>query len=265
MLIAQISDTHICAEGAKVYGWIDSNAGLARAVETINRLTPRPDIVLASGDLAESGEPAQYAMLRRLLAPLRMPLYVLPGNHDSAEAFRAAFADHPYLPRDGAFLHYAVELGPLRLVALDTRIPGEHDGRLCAERLRWLDAELTAHKGRPTVIVMHHPPVAIGVDWIDRSRCANAEGLAEVVGRHPQVERILCGHVHRAMQTRFAGTILATSPSTAYQVALELGHDGEPHLMAGEPPGFLLHRWHGGALASHVVPVGEFGAPRPYG
>jgi Icc protein len=263
MLIAQISDTHVCAEGTKLYGSIDTNAGLARAIDTVNRLKPRPDLVLMTGDLVESGQPAQYAMLRTLLARLGMPVYVLPGNHDSRENLRAAFSDHGYLGR-GEFLHYAAELGPLALIALDTQVPGEDGGNLCAERLAWLERELERTEGRPTLIAMHHPPVPIGVDWLDRSGCANAEALAAVVARHSQVERILSGHVHRAAQIRFAGTVVATSPSTAYQVALELGHDGEAHLIE-EPPAFLLHRWHGGALATHVVPVGDFGAPQAYG
>lgn len=265
MLIAQISDTHVCAEGTRLYGRIDTNAGLARAIETVNRLKPRPDLVLMSGDLAESGEAAQYAMLRKLLARLELPVHVMPGNHDSRDGLRAAFADHAYLPAAGEFLHYALELGPLRLLALDTQVPGEHGGALCAERLRWLESALDRDRERPTLIAMHHPPVPIGVDWLDRSNCANAEGLAALVQRHPQVDRILCGHVHRAAQLRFAGTMVATAPSTAYQVALELGHDGEAHLIAGEPPGFLLHRWHGGRLTTHVIPVGDFGAPEAYG
>ncbi|HEX6102375.1 MAG TPA: phosphodiesterase [Alphaproteobacteria bacterium] len=264
MLIAQISDTHVCPEGERLYGRIDTNAGLARAIETVNRLRPRPDLVLMTGDLAESGEVAQYRMLRRLLSRLEMPVYVMGGNHDSREGLRAAFSDHGYLPDGGEFLHYAADLGPIRLIALDTQVPGADGGALCAERLAWLESELTRSQERPTLIAMHHPPVPIGVDWLDRSNCANAEGLAAIVARHPQVERILCGHVHRAVQIRFAGTVVATAPSTAYQVALELGHDGEPHLIE-EPPGFLLHRWHGGALTSHVVPVGAFGAPQPYG
>ena len=264
MLIAQISDTHVCPEGTRLYGRIDTNAGLARAIETVNRLRPRPDLVLMTGDLAESGQPAQYAMLRKLLSRLEMPIFVLPGNHDSREGLRAAFSDHGYLSGAGEFLHYAADLGPIRLIALDTQVPGADGGALCAERLAWLESELTRSQERPTLIAMHHPPVPIGVDWLDRSNCANAEGLAAIVARHPQVERILCGHVHRAVQIRFAGTVVATAPSTAYQVALELGHDGEPHLIE-EPPGFLLHRWHGGALTSHVVPVGAFGAPQPYG
>jgi Icc protein len=263
MLIAQISDTHVCAEGTRLYGRIDTNAGLARAIDAVNRLRPRPDLVLMTGDLAESGQPAQYAMLRKLLARLEIPLRVLPGNHDSRENLRAAFADHGYLGQ-GEFLHHAAELGPLTLIALDTQVPGEDGGTLCAERLAWLERELERSRGRPTLVAMHHPPVPIGVDWLDRSNCANAEGLAGVVSRHPQVERILSGHVHRAAQIRFAGTVVATAPSTAYQVALELGHDGEPHLIH-EPPAFLLHRWHGGALTTHVIAVGDFGGPQPYG
>jgi 3',5'-cyclic-AMP phosphodiesterase len=263
MLIAQISDTHVCAEGTRLYGRIDTNAGLARAIDAVNRLRPRPDLVLMTGDLAESGQPAQYAMLRKLLARLEIPLRVLPGNHDSRENLRAAFADHGYFGQ-GEFLHHAAELGPLTLIALDTQVPGEDGGTLCAERLAWLERELERSRGRPTLVAMHHPPVPIGVDWLDRSNCANAEALAGVVSRHPQVERILSGHVHRAAQIRFAGTVVATAPSTAYQVALELGHDGEPHLIH-EPPAFLLHRWHGGALTTHVIAVGDFGGPQPYG
>ena len=264
MLIAQLSDTHFCAEGTRLYGRIDTNAGLARAIETVNRLRPRPDLVLVTGDLAESGQAAQYAMLRILLARLEMPVFVLPGNHDSRERLRAAFADHAYLPAEGTFLHYALELGPLSLIALDTQLPGEDGGALCAERLAWLDSALHLKRERQTLIAMHHPPAPIGVDWLDRSNCANAEAFAAVVSRHPQVERILCGHVHRAAQIRFAGTMVATAPSTAYQVALELGHDGEAHLIH-EPPAFLLHRWHRGALTTHVIPVGDFGAPEAYG
>ncbi len=263
MILAQISDTHICAEGTRLYGRIDTNAGLRRAVETINRLRPRPDAVLASGDLAEAGEAAQYAALRAILDRLEVPLHVMPGNHDSRAGLRAVFADHAYLPKDG-FLHYALELGPVTLIALDTVVPGEDGGTLCAEQLAWLDAQLKAARDRPVIVAMHHPPVPIGIDWLDRLACANAEGLAEVVVRHPQVERIVSGHVHRAAQARFAGTMVATAPSTAYQVALELGHDGEPHLTR-EPPAFLLHRWQGDRLLSHVVPVGDYGPPQPYG
>ena len=263
MLIAQLSDTHVCVDGVRLYERIDTNAGLVRAVETINHLRPIPDLVLITGDLVDAGRSEQYAALRAILDRLRAPVHVLPGNHDSRAHLRAAFADHAYLPKSG-FLHYAIELGPLTLIALDTVIPGEDGGTLCGERLSWLESTLEQHRHRPVIVAMHHPPVPIGVDWLDRTRCANADGMAQVIGRYSGVERIVCGHVHRAAQSRFAGTMVATSPSTAYQVALELGHDGEPHLIH-EPPAFLLHRWHGGVLLTHVVPAGHHGPPQPYG
>jgi 3',5'-cyclic-AMP phosphodiesterase len=263
MLIAQLSDTHVCAQGVRVYGRIDTNAGLMQAVESLNRLRPLPDAVIVSGDLVESGKAEQYAALRSILNRLVPPFYVLPGNHDTRENLRAAFPDHAYLPQTG-FLHYAIGFGPVTLIALDTVVPGEDGGALCAERLSWLETQLGQHRSRPVIVAMHHPPVPIGIDWLDRTRCANAEGLAQVISRHPGVERIICGHVHRAAQIRFAGTVVATSPSTAYQVALELGHDGEPHLIH-EPPAFLLHRWQDGVLLTHVVPAGNYGPPQAYG
>jgi len=119
MLIAQISDMHVKREGELLYGRIDTAGYLERAVAHLLRLDPRPDIVLATGDLVEGGKPEEYARLRRLLAPLPMPLYVIPGNHDGRDALRAAFADRGFLPAQG-FLHYAVE-GPDFAAMLQTQ------------------------------------------------------------------------------------------------------------------------------------------------
>src|SRR4051794_23887373 len=137
MIVAQLSDPHIVLPGALLYGRVDTADFLKRAVADLNRLDPPPDIVVITGDLVDKGEPAEYDHLRALLAPLAMPVFVIPGNHDAREPLRAAFAGDGYLPRDG-FLHYAVEDYPVRLVALDTHIPREGGGELCAERLPWL-------------------------------------------------------------------------------------------------------------------------------
>src|SRR6185503_2301349 len=111
MLIAQLSDMHIRPEGQLLFDRIDTAAYLERAVAHVLTLDPRPDVVIMSGDLVEAGRPEEYELLRRLIAPLPMPIYVIPGNHDAREPMRAAFADQGYFPASG-FLQYAVENWP---------------------------------------------------------------------------------------------------------------------------------------------------------
>jgi 3',5'-cyclic AMP phosphodiesterase CpdA len=262
MLVAQLSDPHIVAPGLLLYGRVDTAAFFARAVRVVAALQPSPEVVLLTGDLVDKGEPAEYAHLHGLLAPLRMPVFAIPGNHDVRGPFRNAFACGGYLPPDG-FLQYAVEDYPLRLVALDTLIPGQGGGELCDERLAWLERTLAARPETPTLILMHHPPFASGIEFMDRYALVNAAAFGEIVARHPQVERITCGHLHRVIERRFAGTIAGTAPSTAHQFQLNLTPAAPLRLMY-EPPGYQLHLWReGDGLVTHTVPLGDWPGPYP--
>lgn len=263
MLIAQISDMHIKAPGVLLYKRIDTAGFLDRAVAHVMALDPRPDVVLATGDLVDGGKPEEYAFLREMLAPLSMPVYLIPGNHDTRDGMRAGFPDHAYLPTSG-FLQYAVEDLPVRLLALDTLVEGRPYGELCEDRLAWLEARL-AESDRPTILFMHHPPFDCGIAAFDGARLnTGGERLAEIVRRHPHVERLMCGHVHRPIQTRFAGTVASIAPGTAHQAALDL-RPGAPLSMSLEPPGLALHRWMpAGGLVTHLSYVGEFGGARPF-
>jgi Icc protein len=261
MIIAQISDPHIVLPGALLYGRVDTADFLQRAVAELSRLDPPPDIVVITGDLVDKGEPAEYERLRSLLAPLTRPVFVIPGNHDAREPLRAAFGGDGYLPRDG-FLQYAVEDHPVRLVALDTLIPGEGGGELCAERLLWLDRTLAAAPERPTLVMMHHPPFATGIARMDRAGLRGIDAFAAVIARHGQIERILCGHLHRAIDRRFAGTVAGTAPSTAHQIRLDL-RPGASLRFVFEPPGYQLHSWQDGALVSHTAVFGDWPGPYP--
>jgi 3',5'-cyclic-AMP phosphodiesterase len=261
MLIAQITDFHIRQAGLLAYGRVDTAACLARAIARLADLDPRPDAVVATGDLVDAGDPLEYAHLRRLLAPLASPLYVLPGNHDSRPALREAFRDHGYLPAEGDFLHYAVEDWPLRLIGLDTTIPAEPGGRLCERRLAWLDAKLAEQPERPTLLMMHHPPMPTGIGHMDVMGLEAPARLAAVLRRHAQVERIICGHIHRSIQAVFAGRPVSIAPSTAHQVALDL-RDGGAARYVLEPPGFHLHLWRpGSGLVTHNGCVDDFPGP----
>jgi Icc protein len=263
VIVAQITDLHVMAPGKLAYGRVDTGPMLDAAIAHLNRLVPQPDLVVITGDLADRGEPEAYRHLRALLASLKAPYCVIPGNHDRHAEFRRAFADHDYLPSDGPFIQYVIDGHPLRIVAVDSCIPGMTRGRLCAERLDWLDRTLAAQSSKPTLVIMHHAPLRTGLTHYDEVALEDPEPLEAVIRRHPQVERILCGHVHRAIQQRFGGTILSTCPSTAHQVALDLRHGVEEGFTL-EPPGFQIHRWNGSKLFTYTLAVGTFAGPFPF-
>ena len=247
-LLVQLSDPHIGAT------WADADpvAGLTAAVEAVRRLPDLPDAVLVSGDLADHAADDEYATVRELVARLDAPVYALPGNHDDRDTLRRHF-DIPGAP--GTPVQYAVELGPLRLVVLDSQRPGEDRGELDPDRLAWLDAELSAEPARLTIIALHHPPVSTGIELWDRIGlpAADRRALADVVRRHPHVRRIVAGHVHRTVLGTLGGCGVLACTSTHLQARLEIG---TPELTwAPEPPAFALHALLDGELVSHVQPI----------
>src|ERR1700753_4289648 len=130
MLIAHITDTHITSPGTLLMGMVDTASALERAVAAINRLDPSPDAIVLTGDLVESGAPEEYKHLRALLAPLHTPIFAIVGNHDARETMREAFIGDGYLPRQG-FLNFTIEDHPLRIIGLDTLVPGKGGGAMC--------------------------------------------------------------------------------------------------------------------------------------
>ena len=263
MWIAQLSDPHVRPAGTLHRGVVDTNAALAAAVAKVNGLDPQPDLVLLTGDVAEGGTAAEYAAARAILAPLRAPLRVIPGNHDEREAFRLAFHDHAWLPAAGPLHFVEADAGPVRVIALDVTIPGLHHGAADAAALAWLEAALAAEPGRPTVVMMHQPPIECGVPYLDPYRCHGGAALAALLQRFPAVERVLCGHVHRQMLRRFGGTLLCTAPSTATAIALQPREGARPASFL-EPPGILLHQWRPEGMLTHALPVGDFPGPYPF-
>jgi len=265
MIVAQITDMHIRPRGKIAYGRVDSNAMLAAAVAALEALPRKPDAVIASGDLTDCGLVEEYQVLRDLLSPLSMPVYLVPGNHDRRRELFSEFARDGYLDDSDGFLHYAVDTHPLRLIGLDTLVPGHGHGEMCPERLAWLAARLEEQPDRPTLIFMHHPPFRTGLVDMDNINCRNGTSMAELLRRYDNVERVVCGHHHRPITTRWAGTIGSVAPSTAHQVTLDLIPDGSPATFTMEPPGFHLHLWSVEAgLVTHGVVVGDFAGPFPF-
>ncbi len=263
MITAQITDLHVTLPGRPLPRRVDTGSFLQKAVAKIQSLDPAPDVLLITGDLVESGTSEEYVYLRSLLVPLTLPIYVIPGNHDEREAMRQAFSDHVYLPRDG-FLQYVVDEYPVRLIGLDTVIPRKTDGELCTARLTWLERALQQVPEKPTLIFMHHPPFVTSIKHMDQWGFRNPDDLSNIVQKHPQVERIICGHVHRPIQSRFAGTLAVTCPSTAHQIDFDLKPEA-PVAFIMEPPGLMLHIWNGKTMATHTLYTETYAGPYVYG
>jgi Icc protein len=253
-LLAQISDPHIGAQ----WNDADPDEWLRRAVEAIQALPDRPDALLVSGDLTDNGAPGEYRRVRELLAPLDLVRHVLPGNHDLRGPLRKEFG----LPGQGEEpVSHAADLGPLRLICLDSTIPGAEGGSLDGGRVEWLDSTLAEDAEKPTVVALHHPPLRTEIPTFERIGLApeSRDALADVIARHPQVKRIVAGHVHRAIVAELAGRAVVTVPSTYLQAALDF--TAPKLLMCPDPPGFAIHALRDGSLATHLQRIGSTPGP----
>ena len=251
-LLAQISDLHL---GAAWEG-VDPTPRLEAVIAAIQGLPNEVDAVLVSGDLTDDGGVDACLRAREILDRFEVPVYVLPGNHDDRACLRETFE----LPGVGGEpIDYVAEVGELRLLVLDSAVPGQDPGGFDPERLDWLDAELARESQRPTLLAMHHPPLATGVPEWDAINllAAEREALARVVARHPQLRVVVGGHLHRVAFSSLAGCAVFSAPSTYLQAR----PDFAPADFAAEDvglvgsPGFALHVLLDGELSSQVEMV----------
>jgi len=265
-LLVQLSDTHITRPGRLISGRIDTASALRHAVQRVLQIQPRPVAVLISGDLVDAGHPAEYAQLRELLQPLidaRLPLALAPGNHDARKPLQEAFGSLPTVhcgEPGAAAIQYALDLpGPLRLVVLDSLQDGRPEGGFDDAKLAEADSLLAARPDVPTLVALHHPPHASGLAVMDRmSLQQGLAGFEALIARHPQVQRVTCGHLHRLTLGQVAHVAAISAPSTAHQLALDLRTDA-PLALALEPAGWLIHAWGPGLpLVSHFAVAGEY-------
>jgi Icc protein len=249
VVIVQLSDPHIGSDTG------DPETDLRAAVAAVAALRPAPDAVLVSGDVAEHATREEYERASALLAPLRMPIHVLVGNHDDRDALRAAFPP-PQPLGSGAPQRFAVRCGPLRLVACDTVQPDRDDGRVDAEQREWLERELAADTATPTIVAMHHPPFVIGMPALDRIGMHEDDrrALGALLGRFSHVQRVVTGHVHLAAAGQAGGCSVLTCPST-WRMRPRLEPTDERLVFTEQPAGFALHTLVGGTLVSHVQPL----------
>ncbi len=255
MLIAQITDIHLGFDPDNPAEF--NRKRLAAVLRDMATMRPRPELLLVTGDLVDRGDADSYRRLRGAFAGLPMPVMMGLGNHDLRAAFRHEFPEVGTTP--AGHVQYVRDAGPLRLVMLDTLDEGRHGGAFCADRAGWLAGTLAAAPERPTLLVMHHPPIDTGIPWMTSGRDEPwVARLRAAIAGHPQVIGLLCGHIHRSIVTQWAGRTLSVCSSSAPQVALELdaidpdSPDGRPMIMA-DAPGYALHWWNGEGLVTHFA------------
>jgi len=258
-IVAQLTDLHIRAGGALAYGRVDTRAFLAAAVDHLNALAPRPDAVVVSGDLVDLGTAEEYATARGELDRLEIPWLPIPGNHDG-DAFWDVLADRMIDPvRD---VGYVAQVGTVRILLLDTRVPGALGGRIDAARANWLAARLV-ESDAPTLLVMHHPPFTTGIAHMDAIGLEGVALLDAALGEGPAPLAVLCGHIHRTIVSRIRDIPVIVGPSPAHAVTLDLAPDA-PSTFHLEPPAVLLHTVGSAGLVTHTSFIGAHPGPYPF-
>lgn len=260
VLVAQVTDLHIGFDRDNPHELNVRRLNLV--IDHLIAMRPKPSLLLVTGDLVEHGDDVDgFRHMRALIGRWDGPVIWAIGNHDDRNVFRAVLPDVPV--DEHGFIQYEMDHGDLRWIVLDTLDPGRHGGMICARRAAWLKARLAERKKAPTVIVLHHPPVDTGIDWMSALRCeAWVKRLERVVRPARQVVGMIAGHVHRPIATSFAGKPLSVAASTAPWVALDLedidpkNPDGRP-LILGDAPAFALHYWNGDRLLTHFDVAGQ--------
>lgn len=257
MLIAQITDVHLGFDPVNPDEF--NRQRLDATLRALCALDPLPDLLLVTGDIANDGDDGQsYERYREAIADLPFPVHSLMGNHDSRAPFLERF---PETGTADGFIQYAIDGHELRILVLDTLEVGRHGGGYCETRAAWLHNRLEEAPERPTLIALHHPPIATGIGWLTEN--ARAEWIArlrELVEPRRNVVAMVAGHVHRPIVTGWAGTTVIVCSSTAPQVALDLAPidpeaPDDRAMIVADPPGYALHLWKGGQLITHFDTV----------
>ena len=250
--LVQITDTHVVERGTLLYGQADTARHLAETVSEINAMRPLPDGVLITGDLVEHPGPTTYSHFRDLVEPFRMPVFLMPGNHDDPEIMWTYFRDTPMFPAKPPHFQYVIDDYPFRIVMLNSHFDNSELPHFGPRRLQWLEGVLS-NSDKPTLVAIHHPPMKTGIGFIDMVGPEWYQGLGEVLARHPHVLKIICGHGHLDLQGRIGTVPVQMVGSIAHQLIACRGEDIAPSFdNVRVPP--MLHQWLDGELVSGYYP-----------
>jgi 3',5'-cyclic AMP phosphodiesterase CpdA len=250
--LVQITDTHVVERGKLLYGQADTARHLAETVSEINAMRPQPDGVLITGDLVERPGPATYSHFRDLIEPLKMPVYLMPGNHDDPEIMWDYFRDTPMFPCKPPHFQYAIDDFPFRVLMLNSHFDNSELPFFGPRRLKWLEDALV-ESDKAVLIAIHHPPMKTGVGFIDMVGEQWFQDFGGILKAHPQVMKVICGHGHIDLSGRLGNIPVQMVGSTAHQLIAGRVSDVAPAFENVRVPP-MLHHYLDGDLVSGYYP-----------
>jgi Icc protein len=254
--ILHLSDTHLIAADGDLYGDVDSEGRLRQILGELEDSGARPEAIVITGDLADKGEPGAYRKLRILLEPIaaRLGAQIIwaMGNHDERGAFRQELFGQIPSQRPVDLVY---DVNGLRIITLDTTVPGEHYGELTGDQLDWLAEELATDAPDGTILAMHHPPVPSIKDLTVLVELRDQPALAEVI-EGSDIRSIIAGHLHFSTNAMFAGVPVSVASATCYTADLNIPADATRG-QDGAQAYNLVHVYPD-TVVNSVVPIGSF-------
>lgn len=254
--LLHLSDTHLVPGTDPLYGTIDAEGNLRRLAADFERSGSRPEAIVFTGDLADKGDPEAYDKLRGIVEPFaaRLDAEVIwcMGNHDDRDAFRRGLLDEDggYSPVDR--IH---DVNGLRVIVLDSSVPGFHHGEIDKEQLDWLAEVLSTPAPHGTILALHHPPIPAVLDLAVTVELRNQQRLASVL-RGSDVRSIIAGHLHYSTSATFAGIPVSVASATCYSQDLSVEFGGT-RAQNGATSYNLLHVYDD-TIVHSVAPIGQY-------
>ena len=260
--IMHLSDPHLLAGGAELFGTVDTDRALLHSLERLERFGTRPEAIVVTGDLADRGEPDAYARLKSLVEPvaerLGAELVWVMGNHDERPEFASILYGEPPTDAPQDRVH---DMNGLRVVALDTSVPGYHHGELTDGQLEWLAGVLATPAPHGTIIALHHPPLPTPLELMAIIELRDQWRLAEIV-RDTDVRAILGGHLHYSTHGTFAGIPVSVAAATCYTFDVSAGPDTTAGVYGAHA--FNLVQVYEDRIVHSVVPADDFSQVNVY-
>jgi 3',5'-cyclic AMP phosphodiesterase CpdA len=254
--IIHISDTHFLADEKRLYGAVDTDATLTRALEQLEESGIRPELLVFTGDIADLGEDDAYRRIRSIVEPAaeRMGARVLwvMGNHDDRSRMRAELLDEEPAAEP---VVTSLRLGGLRVIALDTSVPGYHHGELSAEQLQWLRSELAEPAPEGTIVALHHPPIPTTIPLMPILELQRQHELADVI-QGSDVRAVLGGHLHYSTTSMFAGVPVSVAAATCY--TMDMAAPRGRLVGKGGGQAFTIVQVYDDRIVHSIVPIGDY-------